>query len=173
MHIFITCCHSFDIHVDLPFIPCWGILHLMVLYLFVPHVFTKFSLKKRGCSTRFYHIIFVLCLSRDIKTHSSVPLSVCHKNFNLAHIFWSINDRALIFGMHDPCVKPFQLTPCQDLDLWPTSRSKLLPGGGPQFSEFAYSISKYYLYDKFQKKRKNYNQPARIHMPVILYMYLF
>ena len=30
----------------------------------------------------------------DIKTHSSVPLSVCHKNFNLAHIFWSITDRA-------------------------------------------------------------------------------
>ena len=35
----------------------------------------------------------------DIKT----PSFVCHKNFNLAHIFWSINDRALIFGMHDPC----------------------------------------------------------------------
>ena len=31
----------------------------------------------------------------------SVPLSVrpSHKNFNLAHIFWSINDRALIFSM--------------------------------------------------------------------------
>ena len=63
--------------------------------------------------------------------------SVRHKNFNLAHIFWSINDRALIFGMHDPCDRPFQLTPCLDLDLWPTSRSNLLPGGGPPFSEFA------------------------------------
>ena len=52
---------------------------------------------------------------------------------------WSINDRALIFCMHDPCVKPFPLIPCCefDLDLWPTSRSKFLPGGGPQFSEFA------------------------------------
>ena len=69
----------------------------------------------------------------------SVRPSVRHKNYNLAHIFWSINDRALIFGMHDPCDRPFQLTPCRDLDLnlWPTSRSNLLPGGGPQFSEFA------------------------------------
>ena len=83
----------------------------------------------------------------DIQTHSSVCLSLCpsvclsacHKNFNLAHTFWSINDRALIFGMLDPCVKPFQLTTCGDLDLdlWPTSRSKLLPGGEPQFFEYA------------------------------------
>ena len=75
----------------------------------------------------------------DIKSHSSVRPSVRHKNFNLAHIFWSINDRALIFGMHDPCDRPFQLTPCRDLDLdlWPNSRSNLFPGGGPQFSEFA------------------------------------
>ena len=76
----------------------------------------------------------------DIKTHSSICLSVspsvCHKNFNMAHIFWSINDRALIFGMHDPCDKPFLLIPCDDLDLWPTSRSNLLPGGGPQFFKF-------------------------------------
>ena len=83
----------------------------------------------------------------DIKSHSSVRLSVrpsvrpsvCHKNFNLAHIFWSIKDRALIFGMHDPCDMPFQVTPCRDLDLWPSWRSKLLPSGGPQFSEFACS----------------------------------
>ena len=74
-----------------------------------------------------------LCLSVRL----SVCLSVCHKNFNLAHIYWSINDRALIFGMHDPCDKSFTLVPCGDLDLWPTSRSNLLPGGGPQFFEFA------------------------------------
>ena len=49
--------------------------------------------------------------------HPSVPLSVCHKNFNLAHIFCSINDRALIIGMHDPFDKPSQLAPCCDLDL--------------------------------------------------------
>ena len=50
-----------------------------------------------------------------------------------------INDTKLIFGMHDPFDNPFQLTPFKDLDLhlWPTSRSKLLPGGGPQLSEFA------------------------------------
>ena len=69
---------------------------------------------------------------------TSVRPSVCHKNFNLAHIFWSIKDRALIFGMHDPCDKPFQVMPSRDLDLEPSSRSKLLPSGGPQFSEFAF-----------------------------------
>ena len=69
----------------------------------------------------------------------SASPSVCHKNFNLAHIFWSVYDRALIFGMHDPCDKPFLLIPCGDLylDIWPTSRSNLLPGGGPQFFKFA------------------------------------
>ena len=30
------------------------------------------------------------------KTHSSVWLFACHKNFNLAHIFWKINDRTLM-----------------------------------------------------------------------------
>ena len=44
--------------------------------------------------------------------HLSVRQSVRHKNFNLVHIFWSINDRALIFGMHDPCAKPFQFAAC-------------------------------------------------------------
>ena len=77
----------------------------------------------------------------DIKSHSSVRPSVrpsvCHINFNLAHIFWGINDRTLIFGMHDPCDKPFLLVPWGDLELWPRSRSNLLPGGGPQFFEFA------------------------------------
>ena len=75
----------------------------------------------------------------DIKTHSSVRLSVCHKNFNLAQIFWIINDRALIFGMHEPCDKSFALVLCGELylDLLLNSRSNLLPGGGPQFFEFA------------------------------------
>ena len=67
----------------------------------------------------------------------SICLSVCHKNFNLAHIFWSINDRALILGMHDHCGKPFLLVQWGDLDLWPISRSNLLKGGGLQFLEFA------------------------------------
>ena len=92
----------------------------------VPHWFGGQKVKC-GISTK----------SGDIKTHLSLLLSVCHKNFNLAHTFWSIHDRALILGMHDPCDKPFQLTPCRDLDLWPTSRSELLPGRGLQFSEFA------------------------------------
>ena len=59
-----------------------------------------------------------LAKAGDIKTHSSVPPSVCHKNFNLAHIFLSINGRALILGMHDPCDKPFQLAPCCDLVIY-------------------------------------------------------
>ena len=57
----------------------------------------------------------------DIKIHSSVcpsiPPSVCYKNFNLAHIFCGINDKALIFGMHDYCDKLYLLVPCCDLQL--------------------------------------------------------
>ena len=69
----------------------------------------------------------------------SVCLSVCHKIFNLGHNFCTITDRALILGMCVPCDKTFPEVPCRDLDgdLWPTSRSNLLPSGGPQFSEFA------------------------------------
>ena len=47
----------------------------------------------------------------------------------------SYNDNKI--GMHDPCDKPFLFVPWGDLDLWPTSRSNLLLGGGPQFFEFA------------------------------------
>ena len=47
----------------------------------------------------------------------SIRPSVCLKNFNLAHIFWSINDRALIFSMHDPYDKSFLLVLCSDLDV--------------------------------------------------------
>ena len=68
----------------------------------------------------------------------SICLFVCHKNFNLAHTFCSINERALIFGIDVPCDKPFQLASCSNLDLWPTSRSNLLPRRGPKFCEFAY-----------------------------------
>ena len=45
----------------------------------------------------------------------SIHSSECHINFNLAHIFCSINDRALIYGLHDPCDKPFHLALCCDL----------------------------------------------------------
>ena len=85
----------------------------------------------------------------DIKTHSSVCLSVRHKNFNLAHIFWSINDRALIFGMHHPCDKPFLLVPFGDLYLWPyfkdkgplTIRCTPLPSFLVNFSTFAFLLN--------------------------------
>ena len=73
----------------------------------------------------------------------SVCLSVCHKNFNLGHNFCTITDRALKLGMCVPCDETFPEVPCRDLDgdLWPTSRSNLLPSGGPQFSEFACKTS--------------------------------
>ena len=51
----------------------------------------------------------------DIGFHSSVRLSVspsvCHKNFNLSHNFWTIKDRAFIFHMyiHNDQVLPFIL----------------------------------------------------------------
>ena len=82
--------------------------------------------------------IFVPGLSRKRGTLKLIRSSVCpsigYKNVNLAHVFWHINDRALIFGIHDPCDKPFLLLPCGDLDLWSTSRSNLLPGGDHKFS---------------------------------------
>ena len=69
----------------------------------------------------------------------SLCLSVRHKNFNLGHNFCTITDRALILGMCVLCDKTLPMVECRDLDrdLWPTSRSNLLPSGGPQFSEFA------------------------------------
>ena len=55
----------------------------------------------------------------------SVPLSVCHKNFNLGHNFCTITDRALIFGMCVTCDNTFPVVPYRDLDgdLWPTCLS--------------------------------------------------
>ena len=35
------------------------------------------------------------------------PSFVCHKNFNLAHIFWRIKDMTLMFGMNGPWKKSF------------------------------------------------------------------
>ena len=69
----------------------------------------------------------------------SVCQSLCHNNFNLGHNFCIITGRALILGMCVHCDITFLMVPCRDLDrdLWPTSRSNLLPSGGPQFPEFA------------------------------------
>ena len=62
-----------------------------------------------------------------IKSHSSVCPYVCP------------SDIAFILGMCVLCGKTFLMVPCHDLvsALWPTSRSNLLPIGGPQFSEYA------------------------------------
>ena len=67
-------------------------------------------------------MVIVPHLSRKRETlklvRLSVHQSVCpSQKVNLAHIFWSINDRALIFGMHDPYDKPIHFAPCRDLDI--------------------------------------------------------
>ena len=89
------------------------------------------------------HTIIVPRFPQSAGTLNPIRLSVClslhHKNFNLGHNFCTITDRALILGRCVLCDKTFPMVPCRDLDgdLWPTSRSNLLPSGGPQFSEFS------------------------------------
>ena len=86
---------------------------------------------------------FAIFVHINFKTSFVCP-SVClafhYKRFNLAHIVWSINGRAIIFGMNDPWNMSFQLTPCCDLDLWPTSRSNIVAARGLQFSEYACKV---------------------------------
>ena len=74
-----------------------------------------------------------------LSVHLSVPLSVTKTLTWLisSEVLMMEHKKKMIFGMHDPCDKPFQLILWLDLDHWPNSRSKLLPGGRPQFSEFA------------------------------------
>ena len=102
----------------------------------------------RFLSSSFFFFLFVPRFRESAGTlnliRSSVRLSVrpsiCHKNFNLGHNFCTITGRALILGMCVLCDKTFSMVPCSDLDgdLWPTSRSNMLPSGRPQFSEFAW-----------------------------------
>ena len=112
--------------------PVWGCQLVRVVSSNMHDVMKNFC-TKAACCPRLSRKLGTLKLIRP-----SIRLSVCHKNLNLSHIFWSINDRALIFGLHDPCDKSFLLVPCgdRDLGLRPTSRSNLLPGGRPQFFEF-------------------------------------
>ena len=71
--------------------------------------------------------------------------SVCRKNLNIAHIFWSIKDITLIFSMNDPWKKSFQLAPCRDLcfDLDLLQGQFILPARGQQLSELACKV---YIY---------------------------
>ena len=71
--------------------------------------------------------------------------SVCRKNFNIAHIFWSIKDITLMFGMNDPWKKSFQLAPCRNLcfDLDLLQGQFILPARGQQLSELACKV---YIY---------------------------
>ena len=70
------------------------------------------------------NIGITLSVHKSNGTLKLVPPSVCHKSYNLGYIFSSINDRAFIFGMHDPCDKTFPTAPCLDFDLWPISWSQ-------------------------------------------------
>ena len=151
-----------------PLDPSWWAEHCllwpMALYIF-----------DMPLSLHYMFLVWPLCCpppfakAGEIKTHSSVcpsvrlsfTLSVCHKKINLAHIFWSINDRALIFSMHKPCDKSFRFVPCGDLDLWPTSRSNLLPGGGPQFFEFACFICWLFVPSLY---KENYLQKLNVYL---------
>ena len=91
---------------------------------------------------------FVPHLSRKPGTLKLICLSVCHKNFNQPHIFWSIKDRALIFCMHNACNKPFLLAPCRDLAF------DLLQGQiCCQAGDKNYWICLFFLYMKFVATR--------------------
>ena len=110
------------------------------------------------------HNILLCCPCLDIKTHSSVCLSVrpsVHLSVTKT-LTWLISSEVLMiehwylacmilvtgpFYWYHAVTLTFDqlqgqiclLIPCGDLDLdlWPTSRSNLLPGGGPQFFAFA------------------------------------
>ena len=79
----------------------------------------------------------------------SVRPSVCHKNSNLAHIFWSVKDITLMFGMSYPWKKSFQLAPWRDFnfDLNFFQGNLFCPPGGQQLSEFACKV--YFLHCSF------------------------
>ena len=59
-----------------------------------------------------------------------------------------------------PWDKPFPLVPCGDLDLWSTLRSNLLPGGGPQFFEFACLMCFLYLFCRATVRRTSLYWPS-------------
>ena len=54
----------------------------------------------------------------DIKSHSSVCPSVCHKNLNLSHNFWTIRGRAFIFHVYIPYDEAFPFIPTF-FTVWP------------------------------------------------------
>ena len=101
-----------------------------------------------NCSERYFKI----CPRTFVKTYFVRPSiglfvrpSVCRENLNIAHIFWSIKDITLMFGMNDPWKKSFQLAPCRDLcfDLDLLQGQFILPARGQQLSELACKV---YIY---------------------------
>ena len=69
-----------------------------------------------------FHIDLVipLALAKSIGTLelTFVHLSVSHKNFKPgSYLLTYIKDKTIVFCMHSPCDKPFQMISCCDLDL--------------------------------------------------------
>ena len=130
----------------------WLPAHCWILKIFP--VIPTMPLSEIDCACYMFSMgVFVVPRFREsVGTLNLIRPSVCpsvrlsvrlSQNFNLGHNFCTITDRALILGMCVSCDKTFPVVPCRDLDgdLWPTSRSNLLPSGGPQFSEFACFVS--------------------------------
>ena len=63
---------------------------------------------------------------KNLFAHLSVILSPPPKTLNMSRIFFSVDSGALIFGIHNPCDKTFELVHCFGLDLWLSSMSDLL-----------------------------------------------
>ena len=92
-----------------------GILTLSFLMLFM-------QMSRRDVSA---YEVNVLIVRRKFCLFLSL-FSLCHKNFNLGHIFFSIDSKPFVFGMHFPCDKTFQTVIWWDFDLWPSGRSNFL-----------------------------------------------
>ena len=95
------------------------------------------------------HLLLYFCpppfaKAGDIKNHSSICPSVCLSVSVTKTLTWLISSDVLMIEHWYLACKIFVTSPLHwyhvvtlTLTLWPTSRSNLLPGGRPQFFEFA------------------------------------
>ena len=115
-----------------------GFFALMILRLKHPHIFLPVSTKSKECEL--VHVdSFVPRFMQKRKTLKLICPSVCSSHCLSVTLSWLISSDVLkIYHWYSACMilvtRPFN---CIDLDLWPSSRSKLLTGVGPQFSKFA------------------------------------